>query len=52
MKAVRVHIFGGPEVIVIEELPIPSPGRGELVVRVAAAGAATVDPRLGSLWSS
>ena len=38
MKAVRVHIFGGPEVIVIEELPIPSPGRGELVVRVAAAG--------------
>jgi NADPH:quinone reductase-like Zn-dependent oxidoreductase len=38
MKAVRVHKFGGPEVIVIDELPIPSPGRGELVVRVAAAG--------------
>jgi NADPH:quinone reductase-like Zn-dependent oxidoreductase len=38
MKAVRIHKFGGPEVIVIDELPIPSPGPGELVVRVAAAG--------------
>ena len=38
MKAVRVHKFGGPEVLVIDELPIPSPGTGELLVRVAAAG--------------
>jgi NADPH:quinone reductase-like Zn-dependent oxidoreductase len=38
MKAVRVHKFGGPDVLVIDELPIPSPGPGELLVRVAAAG--------------
>jgi NADPH:quinone reductase-like Zn-dependent oxidoreductase len=38
MKAVRVHRFGGPDVLVIDELPIPAPGPGELLVRVAAAG--------------
>jgi NADPH:quinone reductase-like Zn-dependent oxidoreductase len=38
MKAVRVHKFGGPDVLVIDELPIPSPGPGELLVRVDAAG--------------
>jgi NADPH:quinone reductase-like Zn-dependent oxidoreductase len=38
MKAVRVHKFGGPDVLVIDDLPIPSPGPGELLVRVAAAG--------------
>ena len=38
MKAVRVHRFGGPEVLVIDELPIPAPGPGELLVRVAATG--------------
>lgn len=38
MKAVRVHKFGGADVLVIDELPIPSPGAGELLVRVAAAG--------------
>lgn len=38
MKAVRVHRFGGPDVLVIDELPIPAPGPGELLVRVAATG--------------
>ncbi len=38
MKAVRVHRFGGPDVLVIDELPIPAPGSGELLVRVAASG--------------
>jgi NADPH:quinone reductase-like Zn-dependent oxidoreductase len=38
MKAVRVHEFGSPEVISIEDLPKPEPGRGEVVVRVKAAG--------------
>ena len=38
MKAVRVHRFGGPDVVVVEELPIPAPGPGELLVRVAATG--------------
>jgi len=38
MKAARIHQFGGPEVIVIDELPQPEPGPGEVLVRVAAAG--------------
>ena len=38
MKALRVHWFGGPDVLVIDELPIPAPGPGELVARVAATG--------------
>lgn len=38
MKAARVHRFGPPEVIRIEEMATPSPGDDEIVVRVAACG--------------
>src|SRR6478609_3908531 len=38
MIAARIHEFGPPSVIVIEELPRPAPGHGEVLVRVAAAG--------------
>jgi NADPH:quinone reductase-like Zn-dependent oxidoreductase len=38
MKAVRIHRFGPPEVIVVEDIPRPSPAGGEVLVRVAAAG--------------
>lgn len=38
MKAGRVHHFGPPDAIVIDEMPCPTPGEGELLVRVAAAG--------------
>jgi len=38
MKAGRIHTFGPPSVIVIDEMPHPKPDAGELVVRVAAAG--------------
>jgi len=38
MKAVRVHRFGPPEVISLDDLPKPEPDRGEVVVRVKAAG--------------
>src|SRR5215475_7132607 len=38
MKAVRIHRFGPPEVISLDDLPKPEPGRGEVVVRVKAAG--------------
>lgn len=36
MKAVRFHQFGGPEVLVYEDAPQPSPGHGEVLVRVKA----------------
>ena len=38
MNAARVHQFGPPEAITIERVPLPTPGEGEVLVRVAAAG--------------
>ncbi len=38
MRAVRVHQFGDPEVLAVEELPQPGPVEGEVLVRVQAAG--------------
>lgn len=38
MTAVAIRAPGGPEVLVAEERPVPRPGPGELLIRVAAAG--------------
>jgi NADPH:quinone reductase-like Zn-dependent oxidoreductase len=38
MKAVRIHEFGGPEVLQLEEVKTPKPKRGQVLVRVHAAG--------------
>ena len=38
MKAIRVHQFGGPEALKLEEVPTPKPDAGQVVVRVHAAG--------------
>jgi len=38
MKAARIHQFGPPPVIVIDDIPQPQPGAGEVLVRVSAAG--------------
>jgi NADPH:quinone reductase-like Zn-dependent oxidoreductase len=38
MKANRIHVFGGPEVIRLEDVPRPTPGTGEVLIRVHAAG--------------
>ena len=38
MNAVRVRRYGPPSVIEIDDMPRPSPGRGQLLVRVEAAG--------------
>jgi NADPH:quinone reductase-like Zn-dependent oxidoreductase len=37
-KASRIHRFGGPEVIMLEDVIPPEPGDGEVLVRVKAAG--------------
>ena len=38
MKAIRVHQFGGPEVLKLEEVPTPKPQTGQVLVRIHAAG--------------
>lgn len=48
MKAIRVHQFGGPEVLRFEDLPDPEPAEGEVVVWVQAAGVNPVDTYLRS----
>jgi NADPH:quinone reductase-like Zn-dependent oxidoreductase len=43
MKAIVVHRYGGPEVLQFEEFPDPVAGRGEVLVRVAAASVNPAD---------
>ena len=43
MKAIRAHSFGGPEVLKLEDVADPVPGRGEVVVDVRAAGVNPAD---------
>lgn len=43
MKAIRIHEFGGPEVLKYEDIPEPQPGPNEIQVRVIAAGVNPVD---------
>lgn len=43
MKAIRIHTYGGPEVMQLEELPTPSPGPGEALVRIHAASVNFLD---------
>lgn len=48
MKAVRIHGYGGPEVLQYEDAPIPQPGEGEILVRVQAAGVNPIDYKMRS----
>src|SRR5512134_3378637 len=43
MKAVRIHRYGEPEVLVYEDAPRPDPQEDELLIRVHAAGINPVD---------
>lgn len=43
MKAIRVHDFGGPEVMKLEQVADLKPGAGQVTVRVRAAGVNPVD---------
>ena len=38
MTACRVHAFGPPSAIELEQVPVPEPGPGEVLIRVAAVG--------------
>jgi len=43
MKAIRIHEFGGPEVLKYEDIPEPQPGPGEIRIRIIAAGVNPMD---------
>src|ERR1039458_358216 len=43
MKAIRVHEFGGPEVMKLEDVPDLQPGPSQVVVRIHAAGVNPVE---------
>lgn len=43
MKAIRVHEFGDPEVMLLEDVSAPAPGPAEVVVRLHAVGVNPVD---------
>ena len=43
MRAIRVHATGGPEQLVLDELPVPEPGPGQALVKIEAAGVNFID---------
>ena len=43
MQAVRYHDYGGPQVLVLEQAPLPQPQAGQVLLRVLAAGVNPAD---------
>jgi NADPH:quinone reductase len=48
MRAIRIHEFGGPEVLRVEEVDEPRPAAGQVSVRVRAVGVNPVDTYIRS----
>lgn len=48
MRALRMHEYGTPEVLRVEEAPMPSPKAGEVRIRVHAAGVNPIDWKIRS----
>jgi NADPH:quinone reductase-like Zn-dependent oxidoreductase len=44
MKAIVAHEYGGPEVLKLEEVPVPAPKENEILVRVIASAVNPADP--------
>ncbi len=43
MKAIRIHTPGGPEALKFDDAPEPTPGAGQALVKLAAAGVNFID---------
>ena len=43
MKAIRIHNYGGAEVLVLEDIPIPEPKPGEARIKIEAIGVNYID---------
>jgi NADPH:quinone reductase-like Zn-dependent oxidoreductase len=46
MKAIRIHRFGDPEVLELDEVPVPRAGEDELLVRIHAASVNPIDYKI------
>jgi NADPH:quinone reductase-like Zn-dependent oxidoreductase len=46
MKAIRMHAFGGPETLKLDDVPMPQPRDDEIVVKVHAASVNPIDARM------
>ena len=46
MRAVRIERFGGHDALVLQDIPRPTPGKGELLLRVHAAAVNPVDAHI------
>ena len=43
MRAIRIEQYGGPEMLRLQDIPVPDPGAGEVLVRMAHAGINVMD---------
>lgn len=50
MRALRAHKRGGPEHLIEEEVPVPTPGIGDALVRVGAASFTPTELEWPSTW--
>src|SRR6478672_5042789 len=48
MQAIRIHHFGDLDSLVVEDVPRPAPGEGEVLLRVKAAGVGPWDALIRS----
>jgi NADPH:quinone reductase-like Zn-dependent oxidoreductase len=50
MQAIRFHDHGGPDQLVMDQVPMPEPSQGQVLVRVYAAGVNPVDWKIRAGW--
>ena len=43
MRAVRYHRHGGPDVLQLDEVAVPEPGAGQVLIQAEAIGANAID---------
>jgi NADPH:quinone reductase-like Zn-dependent oxidoreductase len=51
MRALRAHQRGGPETLVFESAPVPTPGAGEVLVAVSAAAITFAELGWDATWT-